>query len=291
MFTKNTQFRVTIRDFQDRCEPQVLKDAGRIFVRSVREASADYLENCHDIDADLLWTVTLHQEFKVGTLHYVVFREGHGYEGKCLVWDLSKEPSAERPWTPIIIRPGDLRREFAYDPVLDTDLMGVMQPREQNFYSYFFPSWIPVARISANMVEENTAYTLIGAGFSTDLVLGTPEFPIGMAKTLTELRDLHNSVVKNHNTMLKESGETRSLMAGREYEFDQRVAKNTLALKVNYLKIESTDRPETMLPDTSSFEAVFQEGGWLDGAFAKAAVNPQFVSLATWLNTVDFDTL
>lgn len=294
MFQQNVEFRVTIRDFQDRAEPHVLKKAGPQFVRAIRECSAEYLENCFreegvvDVDADLRWTVTLHPKLGVGTIHYAVYRPEVGFEGKCLVWDLNKGPVPNRPWTPINMRNGELRT--ADTMIVDSDW--VSQPEYQNFFAYYFKGWIPVSRITADMVEEDTERTLIGAGFSPDLVLGTPDFPEGMAKTLEQLRAVHNAVVSNSNsrTLLRPGPQ---MLAGREYEFDLRPAKNSLAMKVNYLKVAQVTDPavEEQAAGVTSFEAVFQEGGWLDGAFAKDAELPQFVSLASWMNSVDFDTL
>jgi hypothetical protein len=288
MFDKNVEFRVTIRDFQDRQEPHVLKQAGREFLRAVRESSAEYLENCFkeegvvDIDAELRWTVTLHQKLGIGTIHYVVFREGMGFEGKCLVWDLEKGPVPNRPWTPITMRAGELK--LAYDDI-NVRIPGVSQPGDQMFSSYLFKGWIPVSRITADMVEENTERTLIGAGFSPNLVLGTPELPMGMMKALGLLRDQHNAVVKSENLKLKETAAPQ-LLAAREYEFDLRPAKDTLTMKVNYLKVNPVEELRV-----TSFEAIFQEGGWLDGGYAKASKDPQFTDLYTWASTVDFDEL
>jgi hypothetical protein len=279
MFQQNVEFRVTIRDFQDRQEPHVLKAAGPLFVRAVREQSAEYLENCLDPDAELRWTVTLHQKLGVGTIHYAVFREGLGFEGKCLVWDLEKGPVPNRPWTPITMKAGEL--QLAHNDI-DVQTLGVSQPGDQMFSSYLFKGWIPVSRITADMVEEDTIRTLIGAGFSPDLVLGTPDYPEGMAKTLEQLRGVHNVVVENANLRTQADAATK-LLAGREYEFDVRPAKNTLTMKVNYLKIEQKGSCTA-----TSFEAVFQEGGWLDGAYAKHPGIPQFLALSHWLNRVVF---
>jgi hypothetical protein len=211
MFQQNVEFRVTIRDFQDRQEPHVLKAAGPLFVRAVREQSAEYLENCFrgegevESDAELRWTVTLHQKLGVGTIHYVVYREDVGFEGKCLVYDLKSGPVPNRPWIPLIMRQGELKsdilpvnHEYEEDEYAEV-LKGVCQPKHQDFFSYYFKGWIPVTRITADLVEEDTARTLIGAGFSSDLVLGTTDYPFGLAKQLVQLRDLHNSVVTNFN--------------------------------------------------------------------------------------------
>lgn len=278
MFKENVEFRVTIRDFQDRCEPHVLKQAGPMFVRAVREASADYLENSLNSDTELRWTVTLHQKFGVGTIHYAVFREGAGFEGKCLVYDLKTGPVPNRPWTPIVMKAGELR--LAFDDI-NVKTPGVSQPGDQMFSSYYFKGWIPVSRITADMVEEDTVRTLIGAGFSPSLVLGMPDYPEGMTKSLEQLRNVHNTLVKNAN-LRPRNVELQELLAGREYEFDLRPIKNSLAMKVNYLTINQEEK--TSVP---SFEALFQEGGWLDGAFAKSWVDPQFASLADWLSRVD----
>jgi hypothetical protein len=303
MFQNNVEFRVTIRDFQDRTEAHVLKQAGALFVRAIREASAEYLENCFkeegvvDIDHDLRWNVTLHHNLGIGTIHYAIYREGVGFEGKCLVYDLEKGPVPNRPWVPIVMKAGELGsniiptdREFDSNYLYTEHLKGVCQPVCQNFFEYFFRGWIPVTRITADMVEENMIHTLIGAGYSKDLVLGTPDYPEGLVRMLSGLHALHNSVVKNHN-LQNQYDDDRKVLAGREYEFDFRHANNTIVLKVNYLTINPVNRPADVPLQDTNFQTVFQEGGWLDGAFAKLPSWPQFTALDTFFDRVEFDDL
>lgn len=278
MFQQNVEFRVTIRDFLDRCEPQVLKNAGPMFLRAIREASADYLENALDPDAELRWTVTLHQKLGVGTIHYAVFREDVGFEGKCLTYDLKTGPVPNRPWTPIEMKRGELFSDIlpvntaAEEDEYAQVLKGVVQPKHQDFFSYYFRGWMPAARVTADMFEEEFRRTMIGVGFSADFVDGKSQ--------PTSPYHHRNLLIAHHQLYVTKSiGEKdpTGIKAARTYEVDARPAKGTIAVRINFLKIDEKNEGREEL-----IEAVIQEGGWLPGIYVKDPKMLQFSDIYTW---------
>jgi hypothetical protein len=270
MFKENVEFRVTVRDFLDRCEPAVLKQAGSQFLRAVREASADYLENCLDPDAELRWSVTLHESLGVGTIHYVVYREGQGYEGKCLVWDLEKGPLPNRPWTPIIMKAGEL----LCNSIFPEDIEGVVQPKDQSFFNYCFRGWIPANQATPSMFEEDAVRTLIGIGFSMGLVTGASKHLMSLTRALDRVRVAQQSLITEEIG----SDDPTPIKAARMYEVDVRSAKNTVSLQVKYLKLNETEKTQTEM-----IEVVIQEGGWLQGIFVRDTDAIQYTDIYTWL--------
>jgi hypothetical protein len=271
MFKENVEFRVTINDFRDRCEPQVLRQAGSQFLRAVREASAEYLEDCRSLDAELRWTVTLHPKYGVGTIHYVVSREDIGCEGKCLVWDLEKGPVQNRPWTPIGARRGELIN--AID--INEFPKGVGQPIAQNFNLFYFKGWIPAARVSADMIEEDTERVLIGVGFSNDLVLGQGDYLLSLPKQLQRMRGAHQIVMESGEFPREDA---LAYKAGRTFEFDLRPTTGTITMRAKYLKINEKEQSQEEL-----FELVVQEGGWINGSFVLDKETVQHVDILSWL--------